>query len=251
MTNISFLIHIISKSFGDNNLLQDVSLELGMGAIKVLMGANGSGKTTLFNILTGFLNADRGKVLLGNTPINHLSPYKINRLGICRTFQNMRLISEYTVLENILLAFSNTENEKWWSTFVSNRAARKKQLQNEESANEILSQCFIHDVADSKAGEIPYGQQKLLILACCLANDPKVILLDEPVAGVNPVYRANLGTVIRAMQKRGKAIIIIEHNSDFIEEVADEILFLNNGKITRFLTYSEFRSDGSVKEAYT
>ncbi|MEA4851503.1 MAG: ABC transporter ATP-binding protein [Paludibacter sp.] len=240
----------ITKSFGENKVLNDVTFALNEGSITVLMGTNGSGKTTLFNIISGFLTLDNGEVLLDGKNISHETDYKINRLGVTRTFQDMRLISNLTVKENLLLAFPSQYGEKWWRTIFPDKKIKEEQQVNSQKADEILSTCFIDDITDSKAGEISYGQQKLLNLACCMANDPQILLLDEPVAGVNPVFREKLATVIRQMKDRGKTLMIIEHNTDFIETVADQILFLNNGKIHSYESYRDFKNDENVKNAY-
>lgn len=237
----------ISKTFGDNHILDGVSLSLEIGQISVLMGANGSGKTTLFNIISGFLKPETGVVYLKGKPMKSLSPHKIARLGLSRTFQDMRVISNLTVRENILLAFSQQHGETWWRVCFLNR--------DEEQylggrADEILQTCFIGDVAGSLAGQISYGQQKLLNLACCLASDAPILLLDEPVAGVNPKYRELLAQVILGLRNSGKALLIIEHNRDFIELVADKILFLNGGKISEYPSYKAFRENEIVQNAY-
>lgn len=129
----------------------------------------------------------------------------------------------------------------------SNREEENKLIQK---ANEILKTCFIEDVSDSLAGQISYGQQKLLNLACCLASDAPILLLDEPVAGVNPKYRDLLAQVIIGLRNSGKALLIIEHNQDFIELVADKILFLNGGKISEYASYKAFRENEIVQNAY-
>lgn len=242
-------IQHIAKSFGDKRVLEDVSFELTKGKAVVLMGANGSGKTTLYNIITGFLKADSGNILLHKHIIDKLPPYLRNSKGISRTFQDMRLVGELTVLENVLLAFQNQSGEKWWKVLFSSKSVSQEQDTNKGKAENILKKCFIADVVDSKADEISYGQQKLLNLACCMANDAEVILLDEPVAGVNPVYRERLESIIQEL-KKDKALLIIEHNTDFIEAVADELLFLNDGKIVKFVDYATLRSNKAVQEAY-
>lgn len=240
----------IAKSFGSHQVLSDVSLELNGGHIAVLMGANGSGKTTLFNIISGFLKPDKGDVAVNGKVINNTPAYKINRLGITRTFQDMRLIGNLTVKENVMLAFPNQQGEKWWKTLLPDKAVEREQQANNLKADEILKTCFIDDVAESKAAEISYGQQKLLNLACCMANNPQILLLDEPVAGVNPAYREKLTEVIRRLKAENKALLIIEHNTDFIEAVADEIFFLDKGRITVFENYETLKNDAEVQNAY-
>jgi branched-chain amino acid transport system ATP-binding protein len=162
----------------------------------------------------------------------------------------MRLIGQLTVKENVLLAFANQKGEKWWNVLLPNKSIVKEQKENENKAIELLKVCFIDDVANSNADEISYGQQKLLNLACCIANDASYILLDEPVAGVNPVYRDRLTVIIKNLKEQGKALLIIEHNTDFIEEVADEILFLNEGVLKLFDNYAILKNNTEVQEAY-
>ncbi|HOG20433.1 MAG TPA: ATP-binding cassette domain-containing protein [Salinivirgaceae bacterium] len=240
----------IAKSFGDNKVLVDVSFELHAGQIAILMGANGSGKTTLFNIISGFLKQDRGLVSVNEKNVNNIPAYKINRLGITRTFQDMRLIGNLTVKQNLMLAFPQQEGEKWWKTLLQNKGIKREQEENSHKADEILKTCFIDNVTDSKASEISYGQQKLLNLACCMANEPQYLLLDEPVAGVNMAYREKLTQVIRKLKAENKALLIIEHNTDFIQAVADRIFFLNNGWITEFENYETLKQNTQVQNAY-
>lgn len=247
---MSLRIEHIAKAFGEKEVLHDVSFSLKKGQIKVLMGANGSGKTTLFNIITGFLRADKGNVLLHYKSLKKVAPHLINRLRISRTFQDIRLIKDLTVLENMLLAYNMQEGEKWWKGLLPNKSVKKEQQGNRDDAMHLLKKYFIDGVATSKAGEISYGQQKLLNLACCVANDADVVLLDEPVTGVNPIYRAKLESVIKEMKQQDKALLIIEHNTDFIEAIADEILFLNGGRIVKFADYASFRSNEMVQEVY-
>lgn len=240
----------VHKRYGDNQVLNGIFFEMTEGKVCVLMGANGSGKTTLFNILTGFVKQDTGNVLLDGICIDKWKPYERCLNGIGRTFQDLRLISGLTVMENVLLAFPNQKGEKWWHTLIPAKSVKAQQRTNQLEAGKILAQCFIDDVADSKAGAISYGQQKLLNLACCIAGGTWILLLDEPVAGVNPVFREKLSKVITQLKSKGKSLLIIEHNSDFIEAVADEILFLHNGALKRYDSYSDFRKDKEVLEAY-
>ena len=240
----------IAKLFGNKVVLKDVSFLLNNGSISILMGVNGSGKTTLFNIISGFLNPDSGEISLNKKEIKGIREYKINRRGVSRTFQDLRLIGNLTVRENILLAFPNQQGEKWWKILIPNKKVKQEQETNNLRANEILKICFIEDIAESKASEISYGQQKLLNLSCVIANDAEVLLLDEPVAGVNQTYRDKLVSVIKNIKAEGKSILIIEHNTDFIEAVADRLFFLNEGKIKEFETYENLRNDKIVQEAY-
>lgn len=240
----------IAKSYGEHSVLSDASLEVSAGRVSVLMGANGSGKTTLFNIISGYIPQDKGEIRLDDKEISRLKPFQRKRKGIGRTFQDLRLIGDLTVLENVMLAFPGQEGEKWWKALFPLKSVKTEQSENADKAIEILRKCFIEDIASSKANEVSFGQQKLLNLACCLASGASVLLLDEPVAGVNPVFRSELSTIIKGLKEQGKSVLIIEHNADFIEEVADEILFLHQGRIQRFGSYQEFRNAPEVIDAY-
>lgn len=240
----------IKKSFGSYNILADVSFNLSSGKVVVLMGTNGAGKTSLFNILSGFLKPDGGQILLDGKDLSGLEPNTIARAGIGRTFQDMRLIENMSVFENVLLSFPTQEGEKWWNALLPLPKVVAEQKSNAEKAKQILQDCFIDDVAKNNAKDVSYGQQKLLNLACCMASNASVLLLDEPVAGVNPAYREKLSDVIKQQKAKGKSILVIEHNSDFIDAIADEILFLNKGVLRSFSSYDSFRRDANVKNAY-
>lgn len=240
----------IAKSFGEHQVLKDVSFEVSEGKVSVLKGTNGSGKTTLINVISGYIGQDSGDIRLDGCEISTKKPFQRKRLGIGRTFQDMRLIGNLTVVENVMLSFPNQQGEKWWKILLPSKAIMQEQKTNLSRANEILKECFIQDLAESKANEISYGQQKLLNLACCIASDASVLLLDEPVAGVNPVFREKLTVIIRGLKIQGKALLIIEHNVDFIVDVADEILFLHNGRVQRYDSYQEFRDAPEVLDAY-
>jgi len=247
---MTLTVEHIAKQYGDHRVLNDISFEVPEGKVYVLVGTNGSGKTTLFNILTGFIAQDSGRVLLDGKSVDGLKPYRRQRKGLGRTFQDMRLVAGLTVKENVLLSFPSQRGELWWNTLLPSRKVKAEQQHNKELATRILMQCFINDVADSMAGEISYGQQKLLNLACCIAGATPVLLLDEPVAGVNPHYRELLTTVVKALRNEGRTLMIIEHNTDFIESVADRILFLNDGRIKAYESYNDFRNDSEVLDAY-
>jgi len=240
----------IQKSFGDREILSGLNLELGAGEIYSLMGSNGAGKTTLFNILTGFLRADNGEIYFKDKNITTCSPIKINDLGITRTFQNLRLIEGLTVKENILLSFKGNKGESVFNAMLPGVMLKEYYNSFNKRAEKIIEQIFLKDVAESKAGEISYGQQKLLTLGSCLANDAELFLLDEPVSGINPDYRSKIATLLKEIKATGKTILLIEHNADFINDVSDKIFFLSNGTISEFESYDELKEDSVVQEAY-
>ena len=241
----------ISFSFIPTKLiLDDIDLSLKQGNIYALMGANGAGKSTLFNIITGFIIPKKGEIKFNQKNITNTKPFKRNTLGIGRTFQDLRLITTLTVKENIHLAFKNKLSDKWYNTFIPSSKLLEQEKELEETTKKILDLFNLVDVQNNLASEISYGQQKFLTIACCVANDAQLILLDEPVAGINPVFREQLTTVLKDLKQKGKTILLIEHNTDFISKLADSILFLNNGKITQYATMDEMKRDSNVINAY-
>lgn len=245
LTNITHKYSAASR-----NTVESVSLRLEKGRIYALMGANGSGKTTLFNIITGFIKPQLGDILFEGKRINGLAPYKINRLGIGRTFQDLRLISKLTVKENVILAMNGNPTQTWYKALLPGAIYKKEVFALEEKAEEIISTCFLEDVTHGLAGEISYGQQKLLNLASCIANDAKLFLLDEPIAGVNPRYRELILVMLEKLKGDGKTILLIEHNTDFLQQVADRFFFLQNGRTKLYDTFAQLKEDKKVMEAY-
>ncbi|MBM4056048.1 MAG: ATP-binding cassette domain-containing protein [Planctomycetes bacterium] len=240
----------IYKSFGEREILSGVNLKLEKGNVYTLMGANGAGKTTLFNIITNFLKADKGTIFFKGKRIDNLSPVAINSLGITRTFQNLRLIEGLSVKENILLAFKGNKGEKIWNALLPGIFLWRDNEYFEQKAHEIIRKVFLDDVAESKAGEISYGQQKLLTLGCCLANEADLLLLDEPVAGINPIYWEKIVDIINEIKAAGKTVLLIEHHADFIQTISDTLLFLNDGAVSVFDDYQQLRNNPQAQEAY-
>jgi ABC-type branched-subunit amino acid transport system ATPase component len=247
------MVRIENLNFSFNSsksILDNVSLQLEQGQIYALMGTNGAGKSTLFNIITGFIKPQSGTIFLDSTNTTKKSPYKINRIGIGRTFQDLRLIIKLTVRENIQLAFKNNISDNWYATLFPSKKLKAQQIEFEEKTNQILNDFHLTEVQEQLASDISYGQQKLLTLACCVANEPSVLLLDEPVAGVNPVFRNQMIISLQNLKKQGKIILLIEHNTEFIQAVADSIFFLTEGKITQYKNLDELKKDDKVMNAY-
>lgn len=235
---------------GKNNLINNFNLELNEKKIYSLMGANGSGKTTLFNLITGFIKPQSGKIFFNDLNITNLSPYKVNRVGIGRTFQDLRLINKLTVKENVILAMQNNSGDNWYNAILPCDFFKIVNLELNRKADEIIDQFFLNDVINSLAGEISYGQQKLLTLASCLANGATLLLVDEAVAGVQPEYRNKISLILKNLKELGKTILIIEHNTDFIGEISDKIFFLYDGKVSTFENIENLRNDKHVMEAF-
>jgi len=241
----------ISHSFSsEKQLFSGLSLDINEGSIYALLGSNGSGKTTLFNIITGFIKLQSGEICLKDKNIADLTPYEINRQGMGRTFQDLRLISRLTVKENILLALPGDPTADWRKALLP-LGIYKHDLQKLRTiANDILETFFLSDVGDSMASSISFGQQKLLNLACCVANRAELLLLDEPVAGISPHYREQITSLILQLKQEGKTILMIEHNTDFIAATADRFLFLDEGKISAFDTFNQLKNSQQAANAY-
>lgn len=240
----------INHCFPPKTILDNISLKLESGKIYALIGANGSGKTTLFNIITGFIKPQSGNIHCNTIRINKLLPHEINRLGIGRTFQDLRLISKLTVRENVVLAMNNNPTQIWYKAILPKSFYKSELNSLEKRAEEIISTCFLQDVKHSLAGEISYGQQKLLNLACCIANDAETFLLDEPIAGINPKYQEQILNLLKQLRKQGKTLLLIEHNTEFLQQIADRFFFLKSGKLNSYNTFNELKNDKQVLDGY-
>jgi branched-chain amino acid transport system ATP-binding protein len=238
-------IHDIHKSFGEQKVLDGVSFELEKGKVYTLVGGNGSGKTTLFNIITGFLRPDSGNIEFRGQILNHKSSVEINKLGIVRTFQDLRIIRSITVKENILLALNRNHSSGIFKEF------RNFSKQDYLRVEEIIDQVSLTQEKDSLADEISYGQQKLLTLGCCLANNSEALLLDEPIAGIDEVNYQKIRVLIDHISQEHKRYILqIEHNLEYIKESSDFIVLLNSGKNIIFQSFQSFIDNREVKSSY-
>lgn len=249
---MALVLQHITQSFSpEKQILKDLSLSLEKGKIYALMGSNGAGKTTLFNLITGFIKPQSGEIFFGEKNLTHLQPYKINLLGISRTFQDLRIITKLSVKENIILSMKENPTNNVLNALLPERFHRNTNQALEKKSDEIIQQFFLGEVPNVLAAEISYGQQKLLTLACCVANGASLLLLDEPVAGIQPEYRNKIATIIKQLKAQGKTILLIEHNADFIADVADQIFFLNEGEVSNFANIQTLKADPLVMEAYT
>lgn len=231
-------------------VLDAVSFELEKNSIYALMGANGSGKTTLFNIITGFIRPDSGDVFFNSKRIGGLLPYKINRLGICRTFQDLRLVSKLTVNENVLLAMDGDPTRAWYKAVLPKALYKSEIVALETKADDIIATCFLQEVQNSLAGEISYGQQKLLNLACCIANNAQLLLLDEPISGLSPKYQECILLLLKQLKGQGRTVLLIEHKAEFLQQIADRFFFLKDGQLHSYGTFAELKDDKEVLDAY-
>ncbi len=239
-----------NKHFNGIVALDDFSCAVKRQEIVGLIGPNGAGKSTLFNVITGFINQDSGSIVFNKKDISKKPAYKINNLGISRTFQDLRLIRQMTVLDNVLLSFSKQPGECLENIFLRNKKVKATEAENRKKAVELLDFAGLKGKSHDLANDLSYGQQKLLSIVCCLASEPKLLLLDEPIAGINPAMIDEIIKIIKMLPEEGKSVIIIEHNMDAITEVCDRVIFMDAGQKISEGKPEEVRNDPKVIEAY-
>jgi ABC-type branched-subunit amino acid transport system ATPase component len=240
----------LNKHFNGINALVDFSCSLEKGKILGLIGPNGAGKTTLFNVLTGFIPCDTGNISFCGEKLHNKPAYRIANLGVARTFQNLRLIRQITVLENVLLSFRNQPGENLFNTFFRAVKAKKTEGENRDIAMSLLEKTGLADKSNALASDLSYGQQKLLSLVCCLVSNADLLLLDEPVAGIAPAMIEQILSIITDLPKQGKSVILIEHNLEAVMQVCDRVIFMDAGEKKCEGTSQEVHADPRVIEAY-
>jgi ABC-type branched-subunit amino acid transport system ATPase component len=221
----------VRKRFGGIAALAGVSLAVPDGVVYGLVGPNGSGKTTLFNVITGFIRPDAGTVSFQGQAIASMPPDAVARLGICRTFQSSRCPERMTVMENMLLAARAQTGESLAGLVLGRARVRAEERAHLERARALLATLNLAAKEDEYAGNLSGGQKKLLALGQALMADPRLILLDEPVAGVHPVLAAEIADVIRRLRSEGRNFLIVEHNMSFIRRACDRISVLDAGRV--------------------
>jgi neutral amino acid transport system ATP-binding protein len=240
----------LSKSFGGIKAVNNAHIEVNRGSITGLIGPNGAGKTTLFNLLSNFIKPDSGKILFDNQPIHNLPSHKIATQGFIRTFQVARVLSRLSVLENMLLATPNQTGENFFKVWLQQGKLRAEERENKERAIAILESVGLAAKAYDYAGALSGGQRKLLEMARTLMTNPKLILLDEPAAGVNPTLINQICEHIVNWNQQGISFLVIEHNMDVIMSLCDRIWVMAEGTNLAEGTPEEIQNNESVLEAY-
>ena len=237
--------------FGGLTAVDDFDFVIGKDEIGGLIGPNGAGKTTVFNLLTNVYQPTRGHILLGGVDTRGKKTYEVNKLGIARTFQNIRLFKTLTVLDNVLIGMHNGMGYNLGSSVLRLPAYWKQEKEAKQEALSLLSIFDMQDLAEVHAGNLPYGAQRRLEIVRALATTPKILLLDEPAAGMNPSETAELMENIRRIRDRfGIAVILIEHDMNLVMNICEGIAVLNYGRIIAKGTPEEIRKNPVVIEAY-
>ena len=240
----------VARSFGGIQAVDDCTFDVRPGLITGLIGPNGAGKTTVFNLITGFLSADRGSIRLRGEELLGLSPHQVERLGVVRTFQHLRLWGKMTVLENVLLGCATPAGENVLALFLRPGAVRAEEQRARERALEVLHFFGLDARAHEYAEDLAYPEQKLLSMARIFATDAPVMLLDEPTSGLDGESLQRTVPMVRRLVEHGKTVLLIEHNMELISQLSDEVIFLHQGRVLAAGRPAEITRDPSLTEIY-
>ena len=235
----------LRKAYGAIQAVGGVSFEVLPGVIFGVIGPNGSGKTTLFNSMLGQITPDTGRIELKGEDVTQLGPLALNRRGVGRTFQTLQVFGKMTVRDNLIVAAQEHHGSMWSRMFAPSDSGLGAQ------ADALIDQFHIRHVAHKKAGELSYGQQKLVDIAMAFMSEPDLVLLDEPCAGVNPSLVGGISRLLKELnQHRKGSFVVIEHNMDFVMDLCHRIMVMVEGKVLAIGTPEEIRSNKQVLDAY-
>jgi branched-chain amino acid transport system ATP-binding protein len=240
----------IAKRFGGVHALTDVGFTIRHGEIYGLIGPNGAGKTTLFNVLTGIYEQDGGEFTFDGQPLTGLKPNDVAERGIARTFQNIRLFSNLSALENVMIGRHVRTRAGVFGAITRNAATRAEEKGIEKRAHELLEYVGVAERANDLAKHLPYGFQRRLEIARALATEPKLLALDEPAAGMNATETASLESLLHDIRRDGTTILLIEHDMKLVMGVCDRVLVLDYGKKIAEGPAAEVQNDPAVISAY-
>ena len=240
----------LTRRYGSLRAVDAVGFTVEAGALDALIGPNGAGKTTLFNAVSGIERPDEGRIRLAGRRIDGLPPHRVFAAGIARTFQIPRPFPEMTVLENVMLVPSGQSGERFWNNWFAPRTVRREEVRNRERAREVIAFCGLERVMGDLARTLSGGQLKLLELARALVAEPRLVLLDEPAAGVNPALMETLAEKITALNARGHAFLVIEHDMDLVMSLCRRIMVMARGRLIYSGGADGARRDPAVLDAY-
>jgi ABC-type branched-subunit amino acid transport system ATPase component len=252
-------IENLTKSFGGVTAVRGCTFTVAEGAVVGLIGPNGAGKSTVVDLVSGFGRPDGGLIAFDGRQIagpgrwrrvRTMRPNRIARLGVVRTFQTPREWPQLTVLQNVVLAQCAFRHESLWRTLTSARRIRRKDAADQALGREILDRYQLGELADVRAGTLSGGQKRLLEFARIAAAGPRLVILDEPMGGVNPVLGARIGAAIRQLAAAGHTVVVVEHNLPFIERTCDEVIVMDVGEVIAQGPFDELRGNPRVVDAY-
>ncbi len=220
----------VSKNFGGVQAVDDVSFDVPRGSIKALIGPNGAGKTTLFNVISGFLPSDRGSVVFDGAEVGGLRPHQIADRGMTRTFQHTRLFPKMSVLENIMVGGHIHSRGEFLAGMLCMPFTRKEERRVREKCGNIMELLGLAGMADREATSLPYGRQRMVELGRALACEPRILLLDEPAAGLNLSETSEMGKLIVRIRDMGITVLLVEHDMSIVMDISDEIVVLSSGQ---------------------
>jgi neutral amino acid transport system ATP-binding protein len=245
----AIVVDSVTRTFGGLTAVSVDHLEIQRGGITGLIGPNGAGKTTLFNLLTGFDQPNTGSWAFDGTPLGSLSPHKVARLGVVRTFQLTKALSRLTVLQNMLLGAQGQRGESFFRALVP-RIWRAQETANTEKAMDLLQRFKLDAKKDDFAGTLSGGQRKLLEMARALMSDPQVVMLDEPMAGVNPALTQSLLGHVKDLREQGMTVIFVEHDMDVVRDISDWVVVMAAGRIIAEGPPESISQNQAVVDAY-
>jgi neutral amino acid transport system ATP-binding protein len=240
----------LCKNFGGLKAVDNAEIQVSKGSITGLIGPNGAGKTTFFNLLSNFIHPDKGRVIFDGEPIENMRPYQIAQMGMVRTFQVARVLSRLSVVENVMLGAQKQTGENFWRVWFQPHLVAQEEKQIRERAMAVLESVGLAHKAQDYAGALSGGQRKLLEMGRALMTNPKLILLDEPAAGVNPKLIEEICDRIVSWNRDGLTFLIIEHNMDVIMSLCDRVWVLAEGQNLAAGTPAEIQTNSQVLEAY-
>jgi len=245
-----FRAEALSKRFGGVQAVQAISFEITRGSVFALIGPNGAGKSTLLNLLNGITTADAGRMWFGAVDLTGLAAYRRARLGLARTFQKIRLFRHLTVLDNVLAGFHVHHHIPPWQYVLHGGAYRRDRARFREEARELLAFVGLADRAGVIAGSLPYGAQRMLEIARALATRPRLLMADEPAAGLNGAEVERLVERLARLRERGLTLLVVEHNMDLVMSLADRVLVMDYGQRLLEGTPAEVQVNPTVVAAY-
>ncbi len=237
-------------AFGGVRAVDNVSFEVPAGVIFSIIGPNGAGKTTLFNMISGLYTPGMGTVTFDGRPVTGLAPHRLAGLGLSRTFQNLQIFFRMTALENVMVGRHLREHRGFLSNLLHLPATRRQNAETRDRALALLRRVGLADYADTQAGNMPYGALKRLEIARALATDPKLLLLDEPAAGCNPVETEEIDALIVDVKRDGITVLLVEHDMKLVMKISDRILVLDHGEVLAEGTAEDVRDNPAVIAAY-